>query len=46
MSKNICPNCWREHTGKCDTRTLEERRNAENTEAVRKAAKKLGKNGH
>jgi hypothetical protein len=39
----ICPECWREHTGKCDTRTLEERQAAANAEAARKAAERIAK---
>jgi hypothetical protein len=41
MDKNICPDCWREHSGKCES--IQERRERENQEAVKTAAKKLKK---
>lgn len=35
---DICPSCWREHTGKCDTRPLEERKLDADRKAAAKAA--------
>jgi hypothetical protein len=40
---DICPDCWREHGGKCDTRTVERRILAQNVRAATKAAAKIAK---
>ena len=38
---DICPDCWREHSGKCDTRSAEDRKAADLCEKAADIARKL-----
>lgn len=42
---DICPDCWREHSGPCDTRSVEDRKAGELREKAEDIARQLGKRG-